>query len=298
MEPNVQKARSVTFLGLFLNIVLFALKMAAGFLGHSVAIVADAFHSLSDLSTDLAVLWGVKEANRPVDKCHDYGHGKIETLVALFIAVFLFFVGGKIFWDAALEIHKFISGGELLRPGWIALAAALLSVVSKEWIYRRTVTVSKEIDSPALLANAWHHRTDALSSLGALLGIGGAILLGDHWRVLDPAAAALISVFILRMAVTIFSRSSNELIDASLPEEEEKEILRLAGAVSGAETPHNLRTRRIGNTIAIEMHIKVDPRLNITDAHNIATGVEQALKKRFGQKIFVSVHVEPQKTDQ
>jgi len=295
MENNVQKARQVTFLGLFLNIILFAVKMVAGLLGHSVAIIADAFHSLSDLSTDLVVLWGVKEANRPIDKCHDYGHGKIETLVALFIALFLFFVGAKIFWHAALDIRSFVMGGDLIRPGWIAFWAAVASVASKEWIYRRTVSVAQQINSPALLANAWHHRTDAMSSFGAVLGIGGAIVLGEQWRILDPAAAAVISVFILRMAITIFLRSSNELVDASLDDEEEKEILNIVQGVPGVETPHNLRTRRIGNNLAIEMHIKVDPSLNITEAHNIATDVECALKGRYGQRIFVSVHVEPQK---
>jgi len=180
MEKNVKKARRVTFLGLALNVLLFAVKMVAGFLGHSVAIIADAFHSLSDLSTDLVVLWGVKEANRPIDKCHDYGHGKIETLVALFIALFLFFVGAKIFWHAALDIRNFVLGENLMQPGWIAFLAAVLSVVSKEWIYRRTVGVAQDIQSPALHANAWHHRTDAVSSLGAVFGIGGAILFGEQ----------------------------------------------------------------------------------------------------------------------
>lgn len=293
MDQNTTKANNLTWLGLLLNCALTLFKFIAGIMGNSAAITADAVHSLSDSSTDIVLLWGFRAANRPADKTHDYGHGKIETFVATFIGLVLCFVGIKIFWNGACDIVTFLRGGALAVPGWIAFVAAFVCVPTKEWLYHKSVKLAEEIDSPALLANAWHHRTDAISSLGVMIGIGGAILLGDKWVVLDPIAAVVVSVIILKLAIKIVWESALELTDASLNDEIEKEIVSIAASVEGIENPHKLRTRKVGNTKAIEMHVWVNPDLDIKTAHDLATQVETRLRARFGQKTFISVHVEP-----
>ena len=248
-----------------------------------------------DLMTDVGVLFGLKMSDKPIDKCHGYGHGKIETLVSLMLGLILFFVGWKIFLHGGLNIIKVIRGSNLGRPGWIAFYTAIISIVSKEWLYQRTVSIGRKIKSQALIANAWHHRTDALSSIGVAIGVGGAILLGEDFRILDPIAAVIISLFIVRVAFLIFLNSANELIEASLDDKTNEEILDIVKSVNGAQIPHNLKTRRIGKGIAVDIHIKVDETLSITAAHDIATDVEGKLKDRFGHGTFVTVHVEPLK---
>lgn len=289
----LEKANRVTIEGLVLNIGLTILKMFAGVLSHSGAIIADAFHSLSDMSTDLALLWGVKAASEPADDEHQYGHGRIETMVSAGIGIFLFAVAGAIFFEGAYKIFSALRGDELLEPGWFACLAALISIVSKEWIYRRTIAVGREIESSALIANAWHHRSDALSSLGVMVGIFGAIVLGDRWRILDPIAAVVVSVMIIKVAFSIVGESFDELMEGSLDDHQEQEIIDIANAVEGASDAHKLRTRRIGRSIAIELDVRVHQDLNIDQGHQIATAVENAIKKRFGKQTFVSVHIEP-----
>ena len=293
MDENTRKANNVTWLGLVINTVLTCFKFAAGVMGNSSAIIADAVHSFSDSSTDIVLLWGFRAANKPADKNHDYGHGKIETIVAAGIGLMLVFVGGRIFWKGAFDVAAFIKGEALPSPGWIAFVAAFVCVPVKEWLYQRTVKVARVVNSQALLANAWHHRTDAFSSLGVMFGIGGAILFGEKWAVVDPVAALIVSVIILKLAVKIVREATCELTDASLCDEVEEEILRIAESVEGIKDPHNLRTRKIGKNIAIEFHVKVDPDLNIKQAHDMATEVEKRLRERFGAEIFISVHVEP-----
>ncbi len=290
---RTSRAFHVTGKGMLTNGMLLVVKLAAGFAGKSNAMIADGFHSLSDFITDFLVLWGFRETEKPADHCHDYGHGKIETLVTSVIGIGLFIVGIKIFWSGAEVVVGTVRGHPLVRPGWIAFYAALLSLGVKEWMYRYTVKVGREIKSQAVIANAWHHRSDSLSSLAAFIGIGGAIVLGEKWRVLDPLAAIAVSFFIARTALSIARESFQELIEASLSDETEEEILLVVESVEGVRNPHNMKTRKIGNDIAVDIHIEVDKNMNIVQAHEISSQVETKLKQRFGSRTFVSVHVEP-----
>ena len=293
MNKSNQKAYQVTLIGMLVNIFLVGIKLFAGAVGQSGAIIADAFHSLSDLSTDIAVLIGFKGADKPIDKTHDYGHGKIETLVSAFIGIVLLLVGIKILARGLQDVSVFFRGEHMLPPKWIACLAAVVSIVMKEFLYRKTVAVGQQINSQALIANAWHHRSDAMSSIAVMGGIAGAILLGEHGRILDPLAAICVSFLIMNTAFSILKGSLNELMEASLSDEIEEEILLIIGNVPGVKYPHNLKTRSIGRNIAIDIHIKVSNDLNIMDAHNISTSVEETLRHRFGKDTFVYVHVEP-----
>ncbi len=293
MNTRSSKASHVTWVGLFINIVLTSFKLMAGIAGKSAAMIADAFHSLSDFGTDIVVLFGFRIVDKPIDKSHDYGHGKVETLASVIIGVVLFAVGVKICWAGLFEVYKFYQGQLIPRPGMIALYAAIISIISKEWLYRYTLKVGKDIRSQAVIANAWHHRSDAFSSIGTMVGIGGAIILGEKWRILDPIAAVVVSFFIIKTAIAISMEGFNELLEASLSDKTENEILDIVHSVPGASIPHNLKTRKIGNCIAMEMHIKVDKDLNITEGHDIATKVEKKIKETFGGDVFVSIHIEP-----
>lgn len=184
-------------------------------------------------------------------------------------------------------------GEHLEAPGGIALVAAIVSIVIKEWLYRYTVAAGKRINSQAVIANAWHHRSDAFSSIGTLIGIGGAIFLGEKWHVLDPLAAVVVSVFITKVAIDILSGSIRELAEESLGKEAEGEILKIATAFGGVSHPHNLRTRRIGPNIAIDLHIRVAEDMRVDDAHAITSKIESEIRQQFGESAFVSIHVEP-----
>ena len=285
----------ITLAGSVVNIVLTAAKMAAGIWGHSSAMIADAVHSLSDLATDVIVIFFVRLSGKPEDKSHDYGHGKYETFATLLIGAALLAVAAGICIDGAGKIMAFVQGERLERPGWIALAAALVSIAAKEALFRRTRTVGKRQGSPAVIANAWHHRSDALSSVGTAAGIGGAILLGENWRVLDPLAAVVVSIFIARVAVRLAASSIGELMEQSLPEEVEREITAAVLSVDGVSQPRHLRTRRIGSRYAIEMHVRMDGGLTLRQAHDKATQIENKLKEMYGAGTHVGIHVEPEK---
>ncbi len=280
-------------MGLVLNLVLTAFKFAAGVIGHSPAMIADAVHSVSDFATDIVVLAGLRFSGRPVDKSHDYGHGKLETLAATVIGVVLLLVGAGVFWSGATKIWACIGGVTPEAPGLIALIAAVVSIVVKEGLYRYTVSAGKRINSMAVIANAWHHRSDAFSSMGTMLGIGGAILLGEKWRILDPVAAVVVSVFIVKVALEILSGCLGELIESSLDETVESEIIGLAKSVHGVADPHDLRTRRIGRDIAVDLHIRVDGGMQVKEAHAISSAIEGLIRRKFGKSSFVSIHVEP-----
>ena len=285
----------VTILGSIVNLLLLVIKFAAGILGHSAAMVADAVHSLSDFVTDIIVLLFVRISNKPQDESHDYGHGKYETLATALIGVILFFVGLGILWNGGMSIWHVIQGQPLEAPGSMALVAALVSIVAKELLYQYTALVGKRVDSQAVVANAWHHRSDALSSIGTALGIGGAILLGDDWRVLDPIAAVVVSLFILKMAYKLVVPSFEELMDRSLSEEIEADIRKVLLEFPEASQPHNLRTRRIGNNCSVDVHIRMDGNLTLTHSHEITRAMEQRLRELLGQGTFINIHVEPRK---
>lgn len=288
----------VTIWGSIINVVLLILKFAAGFLGHSAAMIADAIHSLTDFATDAVVLVCVTLGSKPVDKSHDYGHGKYETLATAVIALALLAVGVMICYSGVVKIYGVMVLGETLeQPGMVALIAAVVSIVLKEWAFRFTASVGRRCDSQAVMANAWHHRSDALSSVGTMFGIGGAIFLGPRWAVLDPLAAIVVSVFIIRASLGLIKQAVDELTDASLPEATENEIMEIAGKEEGVQEIHNLRTRRIGNSIAIDMHVRMLGSTTLFDAHQRATNIEHRLKDRYGKGTYVNVHLEPIKVN-
>ena len=269
----------VTIVGSVVNFLLLVFKFFAGIMGHSAAMLADAVHSLSDFVTDIIVLVFVRISSKPQDEGHDYGHGKYETLATAIIGIFLLFVGFGIFWNGASSVYLFLQGGSLPEPGMLALAAALVSIVSKEILYQYTVFKGKKLNSQAVVANAWHHRSDALSSIGTAVGIGGAILLGSHWRVLDPAAAVIVSFFIMKVAVGLLIPCVDELLEKSLPADVEEEIQEIILSFPDVSSPHHLRTRRIGNHYAIEVHVRMDGKITLEEAHRTATAIEDKLKE-------------------
>ena len=292
MERN-KEIYKVTLVGGAVNIVLLVFKFVAGILGHSAAMVADAVHSLSDFVTDIIVLAFVHISGKPEDKSHDYGHGKYETLATTIIGVVLLVVAVGIVYSGAVKIAAWLGGQQLEAPGLLALWAALLSIVLKEGVYQYSMVKARQLKSQAVEANAWHHRSDALSSVGTAVGIGGAIFLGQRWTVLDPVASVIVGAFIVKVAADLLRSGIGDLMEQSLPDAVEDEILRLAASVPGVSTPHDLRTRRIGNHYAIELHIMMDGDMSLREAHDKATEVEDTLKGHYGQDTHVAVHVEP-----
>ncbi len=287
----------VTLVGSAANVLLTVFKFIAGIVGNSAAMTADAIHSLSDLLTDAVVLVFVRISGKPEDCGHDYGHGKYETLATTIIGLALATVAVGIGWKAATSFLFWWRGGTLAAPGMLALWAAVVSIALKEIVYRYTVHYGRKLNSPAVEANAWHHRSDALSSLGTLVGIGGAILLGNRWTILDPLASLVVSFFILRVAWKLLKQGFDELMEASLPEDVENEILSIVSSFPNVQDPHHLCTRRIGNRYAIELHIRMDGNLPLSTAHSCTYEIESALKQRFGDTTHITIHVEPTHPD-
>lgn len=285
----------VTLVGSVVNLLLLVFKFVAGILGHSAAMLADAVHSLSDFVTDIIVIVFVRISSKPEDEGHDYGHGKYETLATAIIGLILLFVGFGILWNGATSIWDFWQGGELKEPGMLALWAALASILFKELLYQYTVLKGRRLNSQAVVANAWHHRSDALSSIGTAVGIGGAILLGEQWLVLDPLAAVVVSLFIMKVAIQLLVPCVEELLEKSLPAEVEEKIKQEILAFPGVTSPHHLRTRRIGSSYAIEVHIRMDGQITLEEAHHTATAIENRLKSEFGSRTYINIHVEPVK---
>ncbi len=294
MERERQIYR-ITLVGSAGNALLVVFKFVAGIIGHSAAMVADAVHSLSDFITDIIVLVFVSISAKPQDSSHDYGHGKFETLATLFISLALVAAAIGIIVSGARKLAAWLNGANLEAPGSLALWAAVISILMKEWMFRFTARKGRELDSPALKANAWHHRSDALSSIGAAVGIGGAVLLGGRWTVLDPLASIVVGAMLVKVAWEIMRPSLGELTDESLPEKTEEEILEVFHSFSDISEPHNLRTRRIGNRVAIEAHIRMDGKMTLQQAHEITSKIEGELKERFGSGTIVTLHMEPLK---
>ena len=277
----------VTFVGFVVNLVLTAMKFVAGIAGRSGAMVADAVHSCSDMLTDIVVIAFAKVSAKPRDDGHDYGHGKYETLATIIISLALAAVGAGILLSSIRAIRIVVDGGELPRPGAVALAAAAVSIVVKEILYRYTVREGRRVESPSMVANAWHHRSDALSSLGTLAGIGCAYFLGQRWRIADPIAALVVAVFIFKIAFDLIRTGLGELLERSLPDETEREILGIVTA--------DPRTRRIGAAIAVEVHVRVDGAMSVARSHELTVDIERRLRARFGEGTIISIHVEPAK---
>lgn len=294
-KEREKKIYRVTLMGSVVNVVLLVFKFIAGILGGSAAMIADAVHSLSDFLTDIVVIAFVRISSKPEDEDHDYGHGKYETLATSIIGLALLMVGLYIFYNGARQIWDVMHGAEIEQPGLVALIAAIVSILLKEWTYRFTVSVGKKVESQAVIANAWHHRSDALSSIGTAIGIGGAILLGKGWAVLDPVAALVVSVFIVKTALGLLSTSSGELLEKSLPKEVEKKIVDIVESEPEVSEVHHLCTRRIGNNIAIEMHIRMPGEISLKDSHTRASNIERKLRQHFGEHTHINLHVEPLK---
>ena len=286
----------ITAAGAAANFLLLLFKFAAGVGGRSGAMMADAVHSLSDFATDLIVFLCIRLSARPWDADHDYGHGKYETLATSIIGLALLFVGIGIFWEGAAKIYSvFILGESLPAPGRIALVAALVSIAVKELLFRVTLSVGRRQNSPSIIANAWHHRSDALSSVGTAIGISGAIFLGHRWTVLDPAAAVLVSILIVKMSIKLTVPAVNDLLEKSLPDEIERDILATITEEPGVCNPHHLQTRRIGNDYAIDVHIRVDGKMTVSEAHEIMCRVEHRLRCKYGLGTQITLHAEPLK---
>ena len=292
MERN-REIYKVTLAGGVVNVILLLFKFIAGFLGHSAAMVADAVHSLSDFMTDIVVLVFVRISGKPKDKSHDYGHGKYETLAMTLIGIALFAVAIGIIYSGISKIVSWLNGEILEAPGLLALWAALLSIILKECVYRYSMIKARELNSQAVEANAWHHRSDALSSMGTAVGIGGAIFLGQRWTVLDPIASVIVGIFIVKVSVDLLRRGIGDLMEQSLPDAVEEEILNLVASLPGDVMPHDLCTRRLGNHYAIELHILMDGDISLREAHDKASEVEDLLRDHYGEDTHVAVHVEP-----
>ena len=288
------KVTFVTLVGSVVNIILTVFKIFAGVLGRSTAMIADGIHSLSDLLSDIVVIVFVKISATGRDKDHDYGHGKFETFATLIISLMLIVVAVNLMSGGINKIRQILDGGEVSSPGMIALWAAVASIVLKEILYRYTIIQGKALNSPMMIANAWHHRSDAFSSVGSLLGIAGAIFLGDKFVILDPITGCVISIFILVMAVKMSVPAIKELLDVSLPDDVEEKIEATAKSVKGVVDLHELKTRREGPGIIMEGHLVLDSEISLKEAHDISKKVEESLRKEFGTETQISLHLEPE----
>lgn len=293
MENRVQTAKKVTWVGFYYNLFLTIAKIAAGIFGKSTAMLADGIHSLSDFVTDFIVLFFLDISGKDRDEKHRYGYGKYETFASLLISLALLLVGLGILYNGVKEVIHVIQGETIERPSIIALIAALVSIIVKEYLFRYTRAAGKKIENQAIIANAWHHRSDAFSSIGTALGISGAIFLGDKWIILDPIAGIIVSILIIKVANELGLPSANELLETALPHHIEDKILQIVNSHAEVKNPHNLKTRKIGYVIAMDMHIKLDKELSFVRAHDVVTEVEMDLRKHFGDKTLISIHYEP-----
>ena len=290
MKKNL--AIHVSVISIVVNMILSILKLAAGIISRSGAMISDAVHTISDVFTTFIVMAGIHMSNKPSDQKHPYGHERFECVASILLSAALFAVGAGIGYEA---FRKIIQGmaGQLHSPGLPALIAAIISIAVKEWMYWYTRDAALKIRSGALMADAWHHRSDAFSSIGTLIGISGAMFLGERWRVLDPITSLVVGIFIFGVAYKLARPSIQELLEMSLPEEVEQNITEKIQQTPGVIAFHHLRTRKNGNTFIIDMHIKVDPDSSIVKAHDIATQVEESLKTTFGKRTQVNIHIEP-----
>jgi cation diffusion facilitator family transporter len=292
-NQRAKKIYTVTAVGAITNFLLILSKFTAGFFGKSSAMIADAVHSLSDFVTDIIVITFVKISGKPSDCNHKYGHGKYETLATVLIGVVLLFVGLGIAWNGIRLIISVAQGAILPSPGIIALVGAILSIIFKEGLYWYTIIAGRKLNSQAVIANAWHHRSDAFSSIATAVGITGAIVLGEKWTILDPLAGILVSFFIVKVAIQLIKSSLDELLEKSLPKSIENEIETIVSTFENISHLHNLRTRKIGNYYAIEFHIRMDGQMTLRDSHDIITKIERRLRDEYGNNTHIIIHTEP-----
>lgn len=301
MEKTMSRensARRITLIGMAVNTVLLIVKFTLGTIGNSAALVADAFHSLSDFVSDIVVIVGMRFTSKPADKSHNYGHGKIETLTTVFIGIVLVILSFTLLRDAVIDIYNFYVHDEPIKvPKSFVLIAVAVSIVAKEIMFRYTLKVGKSIKSDTIVANAWHQRSDALSSVAALIGISLAVIFGEKFAVADPIASAVVSLLVFKVGFSILTSSFNQLLDASLNDEELQKIKEIIEGVEGIKHYRNIKTRKIGYYISVDIHIEVNWRLNVIEAHDIATELENEILNEFGEETFISVHIEPYNED-
>ena len=289
---NNRQEKSCTLTGLACDVVLSALKILAGFIGHSSAILADGIHSISDTVTDTLVYAMVRLSGKGPDERYRYGRGKYETLAAFLISIILVVVAIGLMIDGVKDVWAAFNGATLERPLNIALIVAIIAIAVKEGLYHYTRHVGKKTGSAALKAYAWHHRADALSTVATLAGVAGAMFLGERWRVLDPLAAIAVSVLILVMAYRLGKPAAEELLEVSLPPDEQDKIADIVNSTDGVKAFHNLRTRRNGNLRVVDLHIKVDGDLTVARSHAITRDIERRLGDALGE-VMTNIHVEP-----
>lgn len=285
--------RQVTHLSIWINVGLTSIKLAAGVFGRSQALIADAVHSLSDFATDIAVLVGLRFTSKPVDKDHAYGHGKYETIVAAIIGLALAYVALRIAGSAIHRIFDALHGAPIPHPSAFAFWTAFASYFIKEWLYRATMKIAHATGNSSLVANAWHHRSDAFSALASSVGVGAAAFLGHDWLILDPIAALFVSLFLIHVSWQIVREQFGGLTDQSLAPATCEEILALARGIPGIVEPHKLRTRMVGHVPVIDLHIRLRADLPLSEAHDVATALERALQQRFGKETIANLHLEP-----
>ncbi|HAF08186.1 MAG: Cation diffusion facilitator family transporter [candidate division TA06 bacterium 32_111] len=291
-ERRMDEGIKVTLVGFIVNVFLTLIKIIFGIIGRSKALLADGFHSLSDFITDIVVIFGLKFSSKPVDESHDYGHGKIETFATFIVGIFLILVSFYIFYSSSKTIFFIFRGNRIRQPGLITLIFAFLSIILKEGLYRYTVFVADKIKSSSIRANAWHHRSDALSSIATTVGIGLAVF-NKNLIIFDPISAMIVTFFIVKVGINIVKESFDELIEKSLSSNEEEEILKVIESVDGVINPHSIQTRKVGNYIAIDVHIEVDKKISVEEAHRITENVEEEITKKYGENCYINIHIEP-----
>jgi cation diffusion facilitator family transporter len=283
----------VTIVGMIINVFLTALKIIFGIFGHSAALIADGLHSLSDLMSDIVVIFSIKISARPEDDSHNYGHGKIETLASAVVGLMLLAAGGLILYEGVTKIYDYLLGVPIVTPAAITFYIALLSIIVKELLYQYTHRVAKKLQSDLIEVNAWHHRSDAFSSVGVAAGIGIAVLFGEKWAILDPIVAVILAAYILYIALKILYNSLNDLMEASLPPEVNNEIIQIISECSNVLNIHSLKTRKLGSAKAIDVHIMIEPDFTVKESYSIQKHIEKRLKERFGAETYVIIKVEP-----
>ncbi len=289
----VRTARHVTWVGFWVNAVLGTAKVLAGIFGRSSAMVADGVHSFSDFVSDIIVILFVGISRKKANERYQYGHGKYETFATMLLSLLLAIVAILFFVDGAEKTWNALRGEIIPAPTWLALGMCVLSVLSKEWLYRYTRKAGERIGSSVVVANAWHHRSDALSSLATMAGIAGAMFLGPHWRVLDPIAAMVVSVFIAVISVRLGMPAIRELLEISLPKEMTRRMFGIIGATPGVEAFHRFASRRSGSQMFVDFHVKLSPDITVEQGHVIASEVERRLRDAFGDRLVANIHVEP-----
>lgn len=289
-EAEGRQIKSITYLGIAINIALAAVKIAIGFLALSLALVADGVHSLSDIATDVVVLLGVRLGAKKPDRTHPYGHGRAETFSAALVALVLIIVGAAMIHYATMAIAK----DEVTIPRIEVLAAAIISIAAKEWLYRATRKIAIRSKSPALYANAWHHRSDALSSVAVVIGF---LLLKFGFGHGDQVAAIAVGLMIIWVGIKVIGDCLRELTESAIDSDTIDHIKEIINSDASIRQWHNLRTRSVGREVFLDLHILVDPDLNITAAHEIAESLERALHEQITRPINITVHIEPDRPE-